>query len=217
MPLNSTILSIDTAAAHCAAALVSGDQVLASSVKPMTSGQAEVLFDSVDAVLAEAGKAPSDVTAIAVSVGPGNFTGIRIGTAAARGLSLSLGVPALGISVFDALIEGKSGRVLATVDARVGGIYAAMFDGGDCVFGPEPTKAADLPDDLNPDICAGFAAEEFAKQLGAQRHDEAYPGPEVFARVAMRETSGNTLRPKPFYLKSADAALPSQPPPVIVP
>ncbi|WP_299622043.1 tRNA (adenosine(37)-N6)-threonylcarbamoyltransferase complex dimerization subunit type 1 TsaB [uncultured Tateyamaria sp.] len=96
------ILGFDTSAAHCAAALVRGDQTLVARGEPMAKGQAERLMDLLQEVLAAEGVTWQDLSALAVGIGPGNFTGIRIGVSAARGLALGLGIPAYGVTGFEA-------------------------------------------------------------------------------------------------------------------
>ena len=89
-------LGFDTSAAHCAAALLQGDRVLAHRHEEMARGQAERLFPLLAEILAEAGAGWHDLAVIGCGTGPGNFTGIRIAVAAARGLSLALAIPAPG-------------------------------------------------------------------------------------------------------------------------
>ena len=96
-------LGFDTAAAHCAAALLSGERVLACRAEEMGRGQAERLMPLLEEVLAEGGVHWGDLGRIGVGIGPGNFTGIRISVAAARGLALALDISAFGISVFDVI------------------------------------------------------------------------------------------------------------------
>jgi tRNA threonylcarbamoyladenosine biosynthesis protein TsaB len=100
------ILAFDTSAAHCAAALLSGGRVRARREEAMAKGQAERLMPMLEEVLDEAGVAWAGLDAVAVCVGPGNFTGLRLSVAAARGLALSLGKPAVGVTRFEALAEG---------------------------------------------------------------------------------------------------------------
>jgi len=102
LPEDLRVLGFDTSAAHCAAAVVCGDRVLARRAEPMAKGQAERLFPLIEELLAEAGLTWAGLDAIGVGVGPGNFTGIRISVAAARGLALSLGIPAVGVSATEA-------------------------------------------------------------------------------------------------------------------
>ncbi|HCJ00028.1 MAG TPA: tRNA (adenosine(37)-N6)-threonylcarbamoyltransferase complex dimerization subunit type 1 TsaB, partial [Sulfitobacter sp.] len=101
-----------------AAALLSGDQIIASVEEPMNKGQGERLLGLCAEVLASADVAYSDLTAIGVGIGPGNFTGIRIAVSAARGLALGLGVPAIGVSHLQALAFGHDGVVISSIDAR---------------------------------------------------------------------------------------------------
>ncbi|WP_207103063.1 tRNA (adenosine(37)-N6)-threonylcarbamoyltransferase complex dimerization subunit type 1 TsaB, partial [Paracoccus shandongensis] len=99
-------LGFDTSAAHCAAALLRGDTVLAQASEAMTKGQAERLFPLLESLLSDAGLDWRDLDVIGVGIGPGNFTGIRIAVAAARGLALSLGIPAVGVTATEAAALG---------------------------------------------------------------------------------------------------------------
>ena len=106
------VLAFDTSAAHCAVAVQRGDTVLASQHEAMARGQAERLVPMIKATLGDASIALSDVDRIGVGTGPGNFTGLRIAVATARGLALALGVPAIGVTAFDAIesIKDRPGR-----------------------------------------------------------------------------------------------------------
>ena len=106
------VLAFDTATDHATSALVDDGEVLGER-----SSRASTLLADVDALLRRAGAHPSDVSALAVGVGPGSFTGIRIGLAAARGLALALGVPAAGVSTLDALAAGAPGAT-PVIDAK---------------------------------------------------------------------------------------------------
>jgi len=97
------ILAFDTAAAHCAAALVQGGTVLVRRDEPMARGQAERLLPMLGEMLATAGSDWPALDGLAVCTGPGNFTGLRIAVAAARGLAMALDIPAVGVTTFEAL------------------------------------------------------------------------------------------------------------------
>ena len=183
------VLSFDTAAAHCAAALVSGDQILGAISETLSKGQTERLIPMLNELLTGAGKSWGDLDLIAVGIGSGNFTGVRISVSTARGLALSLGIPAVGVSVFEALGYGTKGFVKITRDARRGMVFTQEFEDG-CAIG-EPT------------LSEGVALEV----------DEIVD-PANIARCAIGKDTG--IPPAPLYLRSADAALPSDPPPQIL-
>ena len=97
------ILGFDTSGAHVGTAIFDGTDVPAAHYIDMRKGQAERLMPMIEETLADAKISLSDLTAIGVGIGPGNFTGIRISVSAARGLALALGIPAIGVSLLDAL------------------------------------------------------------------------------------------------------------------
>ena len=202
------VLGFDTSAAHCAAALLSGDRVLGLEHQEMAKGQAEQLFPLLERLLAEAGLGWGDLSAIGVGIGPGNFTGIRISVASARGLALSLGIPAVGVSMLESLAAGSKGPVLACLDARRNGVFVQPFDDG------IPTGEAALVD-LDSDLsayarhelrCVGTAATMLALRLEVAVAEPAYPPAEGIARTASERWRQTTSRPAPLYLRPADAA-----------
>ena len=113
------ILAFDTATDRATSALVADGEVLGERVS-----RASTLLEDVDALLRQAGAHAGEIEALAVGVGPGSFTGTRIGLAAARGLALALGIPAAGVSTLDALAAGAPGA-LAVIDARRREIFVA--------------------------------------------------------------------------------------------
>ena len=133
------ILGIDTSAGQCAVALVAGDRVWRRA-ETMARGHAEALFPMIDDVLAEAGATFGDVTRIGVCTGPGSFTGIRAGVAAARGLALGLSVPAVGVTRLTALAVQSEHDGPVTVIIRSRGEEVARQDGRQA-HGPTPPDA----------------------------------------------------------------------------
>ena len=121
-----TVLAFDTAREHCAAILVSGGEPDGRVTELMKRGQAERLFPMLGGFLDSRHISWSDLAAVGVGTGPGNFTGIRIAVSAARGLALALGVPAIGTSRFEAIAffahesgAAKRGdRILCSIDLQ---------------------------------------------------------------------------------------------------
>jgi tRNA threonylcarbamoyl adenosine modification protein YeaZ len=213
LPSDALVLGFDTSAAHCAAALVSGDTVLAQASEDMAKGQAERLMPLLEQVLAQGGAAWSDLAAIGVGIGPGNFTGIRISVAAARGLSLGLGVPAIGVSVFDARAHGLPRPLYVVEDARRGMVYVQEFRDV-----PQDPLLQDLSD-------IGFAVEAplvgTGAALAAERADLPVLVASVPLAVAIAQIAASRLgtpqpRPAPLYLRAPDAAPSNDPGPVML-
>ena len=197
------VLGFDTSAAHCAAALLCGDRIILRD-EAMAKGQAERLVPLLEEMLAEAGIAWGDLCAIGVGTGPGNFTGVRISVALARGLALSLGVPAIGVTALEAMAFGATLPVTVVIDARRDEVYVQGFSGG----GPGPAQliaaAAGTGAAMGGIIGLGGGAPKFALA-------------EAVARIAALRMHSPYPRPAPFYVRGADAAPPSDPPPVILP
>ncbi|MCR8827436.1 tRNA (adenosine(37)-N6)-threonylcarbamoyltransferase complex dimerization subunit type 1 TsaB [Pseudosulfitobacter koreensis] len=189
----TTVLGFDTSGPWCAAALWSDDTVIEAVAEEMTRGQAEHLMGLLQEILARHGLGWRDLDALGVGVGPGNFTGIRIGVSAARGLALGLDVPAYGITGF----EQREGLQAAPVyvPAPRDSVYVQRADGPALV-----TRAALAADGVT--LAPDPAPAELAAAI-ATRAAKLYP------QVAPA--------PAPCYLRPADAAPGRDVPPVILP
>jgi tRNA threonylcarbamoyl adenosine modification protein YeaZ len=186
---DAPVLAFDTSAAHCAAALLLGDRVI-SRAEEMTRGQAERLMPLLQEVLAEGGVTFEDLSRIGVGIGPGNFTGIRISVSAARGLALGLGIPAIGVSGFDALRLGTA-TDWAAIPAPRDMAYVQRA-GADPVL----VSVSDVPDGaVSPDAPTDLAS--------------------AIARIAAAAALP-VDPPAPLYIRPADAAPSRDVPPVIL-
>ena len=124
------ILAIDTAATRLQLALLAEDGSSETLVEDMVTGQAERLFPALESLLARKGGVYADLSRIAVTTGPGSFTGLRIGISAARGLGLALGIPVLGIPSLLALsLVTRCEPLAVLLDARRGEAYFQAFSG----------------------------------------------------------------------------------------
>ena len=225
------ILALDAATSACSAALWEDGDVRARRLETLERGQAEVLMGMVGDVLARAGCDYSALDLVAVTCGPGAFTGLRIGLAAARGLALALGLPCLGVTTLEAVAHGvgESGGVgeserhaktlLVVLESKRADVYAQAF-GAD--LEPLSPPAAVLPGGLadlipsGPVVVVGDAAARGAQALAAAGVDAvlggapAVPDAAIVAAIAARRwrPEETTTPPAPLYLRPPDATLP---------
>jgi len=214
------LLALDTAMEACSVALWLDDSVAAARRRLMARGHAEALMPMVAEVMAEAALTYGDLDAFAVSRGPGTFTGLRIGLAAARGLALAAARPLIGLSTLEVLAaavpaEQRHGSIMAAIDARRGEIYGQGFAPDLSPLGEAAARNAEaLAGEpwRAPVHVVGTAAESMAALLGEAA--TAVPGdgcPD--ARVAAQLAAGRPLPTvgapvAPLYLRAPDARLP---------
>lgn len=212
-----TILAFDTSGAYCSTALLRGGEICAARYEEMQRGQAERLMPLLEETLAEAGVDWAALDRIAVGTGPGNFTGTRIAVSAARGLALGLEVPAIGVSLLDALAVGSGGPVLACLSAPRGRAYVQGHRMREAVPARLITLDQVAAGWAEPGLtCIGSAAQEIAARLGASVAPAAFAPAAAIARNAAARDPDAETRPAPLYVRPADAAPPSDPPPVIL-
>lgn len=209
------ILALDCAVVGASVAVVADDVVLSALSDDGPRGQTERLLPLVEAALAAARVRHRDVDRIAVTVGPGSFTGIRVGLATARGLALASGRPAVGVTTLEALAAGLDGSatpdvILAAVDSRRGDLFLQVFDRARApLTRPEavdPAAARALlaaHRDRGATVATvgdGWAAPGVGEPgpTGAARPDSVH-----VARIAARRAPGPP--PSPLYLRAADA------------
>jgi tRNA threonylcarbamoyladenosine biosynthesis protein TsaB len=190
------ILAFDTATDVATSALVSDGEVLGER-----SSTAVTLLEDVDALLRQSGAHTRDVQGLAVGIGPGSFTGIRIGLATARGLALALGTPAAGVSTLDALAAGAPGAV-PVIDARRGEVFVL-----------EDLPRVLRPADFRPSpgaICVGSGAVRYRAELeaaGAEIPSDADERhvPRARFHAALAKGFGPADALEPLYLRVPDA------------
>ena len=171
----------------------------------MEKGQSEALLPLLEQVLAP--HTWADLAAIAVGTGPGNFTGVRISVALARGLALGLNIPAIGVTRLEALAHGLPRPITVIEDARRGAVYLQGFGTADETA--LLLDLSDLPRVVETDLATGSAAPNPAPP--------AMPIAHAIAHIAAGRLHQHNPRPAPFYLRGADAAPPSDAPPKILP
>lgn len=210
------LLAIDTSSTLCAACVYDSvaQTELGRVVLDLGKGHAEHLMGVVREAMAQAGVGFDQLDRIAVAVGPGSFTGVRVGVSAARGFAMALKVPAVGVTTLEAIAAGArenfgSRKVMAALDGGRGEIHLAVYGGaGALLFGPAATTlpgAAAIAREHMP-LLAGSAAAAVAGQaqagleLGAQGSTADIS---LYARLGAAKEAGE--KPKPLYLRDADA------------
>jgi len=146
------VLALDTASVFCSAAIAEDGRILAARQDNIGKGHAEHIVPQMAALMRETGKEFSRLDRIGVNIGPGSFTGIRIGVAAARALALALAKPAVGISAFAALRAQALAKaekpaetaVYTVLQAPQGGFYWQYFAAGGAALPPQSGAAADI-------------------------------------------------------------------------
>lgn len=196
------LLALDTATPYVVVAAYDGERGFERVCEtPMKHG--EQLAPLIRQVLADAGWSPADLTGIVVGVGPGPFTGLRVGLVTARTMGFVLGVPVQGVCTLDvfALDAGIEGSFTVVTDARRREVYAARYDSvGGRIGAPEVVRPAELKAE-GPVIGPGTALypSVFAIERGPMQ-----PSAITMAR-AVAEGSVEVLPPDPLYLRRPDA------------
>jgi tRNA threonylcarbamoyladenosine biosynthesis protein TsaB len=203
------VLGLDTCLSACSVAVVDGERILAARSEAMARGHQERLAPLTAEVMAQAGQAFDRIERVGVTVGPGSFTGLRVGLAFAKGLAAALGVPAVGVGVLEALATSEPhGLTFAVLDARRGQVYLQAFEDGQALMAPDvlPVEVAAA---RMAEISAGRPATLIGSGAGLLGDpDAASPvgaDPAVVARLAANRPA---LAPKPLYLRAPDARLP---------
>lgn len=214
------ILAIDTALDHCAAAVLDtrNRQFLAKECLTMKRGHAEALMPLIARVMAQFGGGFPALERIAVTTGPGSFTGLRVGIAAARGLALATNKPVVGVTTLSAyaapLLEDEAEEpVVVAIDARHDHVYAQAFSGrGASLIAPAvvPVEEVFHAARFGAPRLVGNAAQMLADRWPAQMEPpalvEARPGPDIASVALIGAAADPEAAPaRPFYLRAPDA------------
>jgi tRNA threonylcarbamoyladenosine biosynthesis protein TsaB len=207
------VLGLDTCLNACSVAVLDGERVLAHESEVMARGHQERLAPMAERAMRAAGLPFSRLARIGVTIGPGSFTGLRVGLAFAKGLGAALGAPVIGVGTLEALAGPAQGLVFAAIDARRDQLYLQAFEDG------RPLMA---PDVLPVEIAAARVAEiaqgrevSFVGSGGPLLQGVA-PSARLIAadgadaRTVAKLTAGRAPAPAaPLYLRAPDARLPA--------
>ena len=213
------VLALDTALDACAAAVLDTQRPdhLTSETRTMTRGHAEALMPLVARVMDAARLEFAEIDRIAVTIGPGSFTGVRVGIAAARGIALAAGKPAIGLTTLAAftaphVAAGFAGTVVPVIDARHGQVYMQVFGpGGRALIAPRLAAVRDAVQaaQTGAALVVGSAADLVAADWPAGEPPPRFVAagaPDIgwVARLGAAAQADRGM-PKPLYLRPPDA------------
>jgi tRNA threonylcarbamoyladenosine biosynthesis protein TsaB len=213
------VLAIDTALAACAAAVLDTDHgIIASESLPMVRGHAEALIPLIARIMKQSNTSFRDLGRVAVTTGPGSFTGVRVGLAAARGFGVATGVPVVGVStlsVYAAPYLAANGKspVVAAIDARHDHVFLQVFGpGGQTLVSPRlaPLREAIGAASGAPACLVGSAAravaDGLAKDAAPPRAVDPREAPDIVwvAQIGAVTPQAQSA-PHPQYLRAPDA------------
>ena len=214
------VLAIDTALGACSAAILDTDDggIIASESLPMVRGHAEALMPLLHRLARQGQISFAELDRVAVTTGPGSFTGLRVGIAAARGIAMSINKPAVGLSTLSAyaaphLADDDNAPVVVAIDARHDHVYLQAFGpGGRSVIDPRlaPLREAVRVAAAAPARIVGSAAQAVADALATKDaapilvDGRAAPDIDWVARTGAALPEGQSP-PKPQYLRAPDA------------
>ena len=205
------VLALDTALGACQVAVLDGERMLAALSEPMQRGHQERLGPMVQAAMTQAGGGFGELDRIGVPVGPGSFTGVRVGLAFAKGLALALQVPLVGLGTLEALASGeRDGLVAAVVDGRRGQVYLQSFSDGRALDEPQALPldlAVERLAELAPRVVIGPGAALFEGRTAARIAPSEAADPAAVARLAAAAAAPRGA-PRPIYLRAPDARPP---------
>jgi tRNA threonylcarbamoyl adenosine modification protein YeaZ len=209
------LLALDTATPAVTVALHDGTSVVASSSQVDARRHGELLLPAVDRVLAEAGTRLDAVTGVVVGVGPGPYTGLRVGLMTADTFGLALGVPVHGLCTLDALAyeaadAGLTGPFVVATDARRKEVYWARYDDPRTRAGePAVDRPADLAEAVAGLPAVGAGAALYPDTFTDVRGPAHVSAAALASLAAERLVAGAALLPpRPLYLRRPDAQVP---------
>ena len=200
------LLSLDTSANYVSVALVSEVRTFAYTEEEMERGQAESLMPMIENVLQKAQKTMADIQGIAVTIGPGSFTGVRIGLAAARAFGLALGIPVFGVTCFEVWAYHLGRACKVVLDSKRDDYFVQSFDeNGKAIDEPAIQSAEKLKSEL-PFIAVGTGAQALSEEIGCEEVVKISPIAVAAARIALSRLD-NPMPPKPLYMRDADVTV----------
>lgn len=213
------ILAVDTCSSKCSVAIKDGDKTLYSLVKEMPRGHSEALFPMIEMALKESKLDINDIDAFACTVGPGAFTGIRVGISSTRALSMATKKPAIGVKSADAIVTGFEEQnlpILVALESKRKDVYWQLFDSEkNPITEMSLSLASDVAEQIESEqlIVIGDGGVHFKEFLPhATFLEYNHPAPEDICKLAQIALEKNEYEGscEPLYLRDADVSKPKK-------
>jgi tRNA threonylcarbamoyladenosine biosynthesis protein TsaB len=215
------LAAIDTSTALGSVALFEGDALVAEEARRVSNAHGESLLPMVAELFDRLGWRPADVARWGVGVGPGSFTGTRIGLATAKGIVLATGAELVGVTSLDALADGLEGTVASVVAAGKGELFVQVRRAGRLILAPTHVRIADVPARVAevaagaPVVIAGEAAHDVswavlgggARVVAEPPHD--LPRASAVGRIAAARDADDADALEPVYVRPPEITMPT--------
>ncbi|MCT4574938.1 MAG: tRNA (adenosine(37)-N6)-threonylcarbamoyltransferase complex dimerization subunit type 1 TsaB [Alphaproteobacteria bacterium] len=214
------ILAVDTCSSKCSVAITDEENVLYSLVKNMPRGHSEALFPMIEEALKETSLDINDIDAFACSVGPGAFTGIRVGISSIKALATATDKPCVGVQSALAIAKGLSKddmNVLIALESKRSDVYWQLFDTNlEPINDISLSMASDVADSLKGEkikiVGDGYVHFEELMSNAKFDNETTYPKPENICKIALEYIKKETYKGtcEPVYLRDADVSKPKK-------
>lgn len=192
------VIGIDTSDTHLGVTILQNGKLILQVKEPKKKGN-DRLFPLIHEMFQDRNLSWDRMKVIGVCVGPGNFNGIRVGVSAARGLSLSLDIPAVGVDKFTALALGYGEPLLITIKSVKDNFFALMDTSSQPFVANLDTLSIPSTENLS---VIGFDAEKISARFGLKCLTPKYTPSHSVAIISARQSNQNHPPPKPFYVSS---------------
>ena len=199
-------LALDTASDVTSVACLDSMGHKSVVCETLSRGQGELLMQLIQNALKQIGKKPKDLTCVAVTIGPGSFTGVRIGLATARGLGLALKIPVLGVDNFTATAHAVSQRAKIVLESKRADYFVQNFNAKGKALNKPALKTATQLKKLAAFTACGSGAQRLAEEIGCKVLPISQPLALSAAQIALHSPQ-QTVAPHPLYLREADVSI----------
>lgn len=200
------ILAIETSSKHVSVALMNESTVLGYQDQYMEQGHGEALIPMIETLMEKTSYCLKNLDAVAVALGPGSFTGVRVGLATARGMGLALQIPVYGVTNFEAVAYGIFKPVTVVLDTKRGDYFTQSFDADFHPLNQPHIQTAEQLRRFLPFVAVGDGADQLRAEIGCDITEKIPPLAISVGKVALSRLQ-EPLPAEPLYLRDADVTV----------